>query len=69
MGHLFDPVADNLTEIHFQISSDNEYYLVKPGLQRIMDRIIHNDLTVRPHWLQLLDSAAKTAAQAGRHNH
>ena len=67
--YFLDAVADNLPEILLQIPADDEYHLVESRLQSVVDGVIHNDLPVWPHRLQLLDPAAEPAADAGCHYH
>ena len=43
--------------------------LVKSSFQRIMDRIIHNDLAARSYRCQLLNTAAKPASNTSCHNY
>ncbi len=56
------PVADDAPEVFLDILPDNENHLVKPCLRRIVDRVIHDDLTGRSDRGELLDPAAETAA-------
>ena len=67
--YLLDPSSDHLSEIFLQISSDHKDHFIKPCLQCIIDRIVHNDLSAGSYRLQLFDSRTKTAAQPGRHDH
>ena len=66
---LGNAVSDNLLKILFQIFTDNKYDFVKSGLNGVMDRIIHNNLSIWPNRSQLLDSAPKPAADSSRHNY
>ena len=68
-GNLLDTTPDDLLKILFQILPDNEHDLVKSGLQRVMNRIVHDDLTTGSYRFQLLDSTAKPASDTCRHNH
>ena len=66
---LFHTFSDGFPEIFFQVFADDEHYFIESGFDRIMDGIIHDNLSVRSHRFQLLDSFSKTAADSGGHNH
>ena len=53
-----DSVADNVTEVRLNIMPDNEDDLVESRFDRVMDRIINNDLTLRADRRELLHAAA-----------
>ena len=65
---LFDPFSDNFHEILFNIPADHKYDLVKAGFHGVIDGIIHDDLSVYAHGLQLLDAAAESGSDSGCHN-
>ena len=68
--HQFlNPPSDNVFKIFLNISSNDKDYLVKSGLQCIMDGIVHDYLSLWPHRSQLLDTFSKPASYAGRHDH
>ena len=67
-NQLLDPLSDNLLKILLDILADNKDNLIASRFQRIMDRIIHNNLSIRPNRFQLFNSAAKTTADSGGHN-
>ena len=69
MGDLLNAVSDDFAEIRFQILADDKNDLVKSSFQRIMDRIIHNDLAARSYRCQLLNTAAKPASNTSCHNY
>ena len=64
-----DPVADHFSEIFLQISSYHKNDPVESRFQRVIDGIIHDDLSGRPERGQLFDPLSKTASNAGRHDH
>ena len=66
--HRLQPASDPLPEIRLNILADHKYNLIKSGLDRIMDRIIHNDLIVHPDRLQLLDPASEARTNSRCHN-
>ena len=68
-GNLLDPSPYDLLKVLLQVLPDNEHDLVKSGFQRVMNRIVHDNLTTGSYRLQLLDSAAEPASDACRHNH
>ena len=68
-GNLLDPSPYDLLKVLLQVLPDDEHDLVKSGLQRVMNRIVHDNLTTGSYRLQLLDSAAEPASDACRHNH
>ena len=66
---FLNSLSDHTAEFFLQILADNKYNLVKSSLQCIMDRIIHNDLSIRSYWCKLFDSFSKTAANSGCHDY
>ena len=48
--------------------ADNKYDLIKSGFDRIIDGIIHNNLTARSNRGKLLDPAAKTTSNSCCHD-
>ena len=66
--NLLNPVPDHFFEVLLQIMTDHKDNPVKSSFQRVMDGVIHNDLPIRTHWLQLFDPSAKTASDSGCHN-
>ena len=68
ISNLLDPITDDFLEILLKILADDENDPVKTSLQCVLDGVIHDDLSIGSHRLQLLDAAAKTAADTSRHN-
>ena len=57
---ISDTIPDYRTEFFFNIFSDNKYNLVKTSFFCIINRVIHNDLPIRRHLGELLDSCSKS---------
>ena len=68
IGNFLDAVSNDLPEVLLQIFTDNEDNLVESGRQRVMNGIIHDNLTARAYRRQLLDATAKPAPDSCRHN-
>ena len=66
---LRNAVADHRFKIFFQALSDDEYYFIKTSLDRVMDRVIHDDLAVRSDRIELLDSFSIAGTNTRCHNH
>ena len=54
-------IADDLFEFLLDILTDYKDHMIETSLDRIMDRVIHDDMSSIIHWLQLFDSCSKTA--------
>ena len=67
--NLGDTVSDHSFELILKVFTDNKYNLVESCLQCIMDRIVHNDLTLRSYRCKLLDTFSKTASDSRRHDY
>ena len=67
-GALLDAVAEEVAHVLQHLRLDDEHDAVKPGAQRIVDRVLHQDLAVGAEALDLLD-AAITRAETGRHHY
>ena len=68
--HLFgNAVTDHRLEFFFNIPTDNEDNFVKTGFFRIIDRIIHNDLSIGSHLCKLFEPRSVSGADPGRQNH
>ena len=65
-GALLDAVAEERAHILQHRRLDDEHDAVKAGAQRVIDRVLHEDLAVGAETLDLLD-AAIARAEAGRH--
>ena len=65
---LFNALSYNLFEIFLQILSDHKHNFIKPGFKGIIYGIIHDNLSVWPYRLQLLDPTTKTASYSSGHN-
>ena len=61
-------ITDDLFEFFLDILADDKYYMVETSLNRIMNRVIYDDMSSIIHWLQLFDSCSKTAADSSRHD-
>ena len=68
IANSFDTFSDCIMERVFDIFTDDKYYFIESGLDRIMDRIIHNDLPIRPYWFQLFNSTTKTRTHSRGHD-
>ncbi|MPM84040.1 hypothetical protein SDC9_131111 [bioreactor metagenome] len=64
---LFCAAADDIVEILFDSSVDDEDNLLKACLHRVVERIVHDDLAVASDGVYLLEPAI-TAAHAGGHD-
>ena len=67
--NFLNTLADHSAKLFFQIFTDNKHYFVKSGFQRIVDGIIHNNLSTWSHRCKLLDSFSKTTSDSCRHNY
>jgi release factor glutamine methyltransferase len=67
--NFLNTLADHSAKLFFQIFTDNKHYFVKSGFQRIVDGIIHNNLSTCSHRCKLLDSFSKTTSDSCRHNY
>ena len=65
---LLNAVADGLLEGILDVVADDKDDLVKAGLDRVMNGIVHDDLAVGTHSRQLFDAAAEAGANACSHN-
>ena len=63
-----NPVADDLPEFRFDVPADYKDHVAEPGLDGVMNRVIHDDMAGGVHRFQLLDAAPKAGADAGSHN-
>ena len=61
-------VADRFAEGLGNVVPDDKDHLVEACLNGVVNGIVHDNLAVQAHGLQLLDAAAETAADARRHN-
>ena len=61
-------VSDHITELLLNVPADNKYHAVKARLDRIMDRVVHDDVTACVNGLQLFDTAAEAGADTSSHN-
>ena len=66
---LLDPVADHFFKFFLKIFTDDKYHFIKSGFHRIVNRIIHNDLTIRAYRCKLLDTSAKPASHSRSHDY
>ena len=64
LHRLLDAAADDAAEIRVQIPADNKDDFIEARFQRVVNRIVHNDLTVRSDLFQLFDSAAVPASDS-----
>lgn len=60
-GALLDAVAEEGAHILQHLRLDDEHDAVKPGAQRVVDRVFHEDLAVGAETLDLLDAAIARA--------
>ena len=67
--NFLNTLADHSAKLFFQIFTDNKHYFIKSGFQRIVDGIIHNNLSTWSHRCKLLDSFSKTTSDSCRHNY
>ena len=67
-GALLNAVAEEVAHVLQHLRLDDEHDAVKPGAQRVIDRVLHQDLAVGAEALDLLD-AAITRAETGRHHY
>ena len=67
LHELFGGVADALAECVEQILFYNKYHAAEASLPRIVDGIVHDDLSVRADRIDLLQTAV-AGAHAGSHN-
>ena len=65
---FLDAVADGLFESVLDIVADDKDDFVKPGLDGVMNGIVHDDLAVGADGCQLLDAAAEAGADTSGHN-
>ena len=63
-----NPVANGLAEGLGNVVPDDKDHLVEACFNGVVNGIVHDDFAVQAHGLQLLDSAAETAADARCHN-
>ena len=61
--------SNDMTEFLLQILPDNKNHFIKSGLQRIMDGILHDHLSVRAHRRKLFNSFSEAASDSCRHDH
>ena len=57
---IADTITDYRTEFFFNIFSDNKYNLVKSCFFCIINRIIHDDLSIWRHLCKLFDTCSKS---------
>ena len=63
-----DAITDPLPEIRLDVLPDDKDQLVESGGNGIVDGIVHDDLIVQPHRLQLLDAPAEPGPDSSRHD-
>ena len=64
-----DPVMrDEILEFLLDILTDYKDHMIETSLDRIMDRVIHDDMSSIIHWLQLLNSCSETATDTSSHD-
>ena len=61
-------VSDDLFEFFLDILADDKYYMVETSLNRIMDRLVHDDVVSIIDRFQLFYSCSKSAANSGGHD-
>ena len=63
-----DSVSDYILELLFNIPADNKNHFIKACFDRIMNRIIHDNMTLFINRLQLFDTTAKTGTDTSSHD-
>ena len=61
-------ISDDIFELLLNILTDNKYHMIETSLNRIMDWVVHDDMSSIIHRLQLFNSCSKSAAYSGRHD-
>ena len=61
-------ITDDLFEFLLNILTYNKYYMIETSFNRIMNRVIHDDMTSIIHWFQLLNSCSEATANTGCHD-
>ena len=65
---LFDSFSNYATELFFKVLTDDKYNFIESCFQRIMDRVVHNDLSIRSYRCKLFNSFSKAASNSGSHD-
>ena len=69
LAQRFNAIAEHLAKISLNVVTDDEDDLVETGFDCVVDRIIDDDLAVRPDRRELLDAAAVARADPGCEDH
>ena len=61
-------ITDDLFELLLDILANNKDHMVEACLNRIVNRVIHDDIVHVINWFQLLDSYSEAAADSSSHD-
>ena len=61
-------ITDDFFELLLDILTDDKYHMIETSLNRIMDRVVHDDMVCIIDWLQLFYSCSKSATDSGGHD-